>query len=295
MSNWELDPQNKSFVPLEQPDPVSQVAAPTPSPFLPAGLSSIGALLKGAWKIYKEKFWTLLSIMVLPLISVALTLLCEKIFVVVPSIFPLIFTLAAIILGIWAQVSLICAISDREQKISFSTAFSLGRKKIWSYLWISFLVSIITVGGTVLLIIPGIILSIWFSLATYVLVAENYKGFDAILRSKQLVSGHWGKVLLRFFVIGIIPAIITIGVSIFAKTVVGTQAASGINGLASLLITPFCAVYSFLIYEDLKRIKTGVLFVPPKAGTKAKYILLGVLGFITIPAFISLLLFLRVH
>jgi len=61
------------------------------------------------------------------------------------------------------------------------------------YLWVFFLLNIIIAGGFFLFIIPGVLFSVWFSLALFVLIFEERRGFNALFRSKHLVSGKfWG-------------------------------------------------------------------------------------------------------
>jgi hypothetical protein len=188
--------------------------------------------------------------------------------------------------SIWPQVSLLYAIKEREQKIGVKESFAKGWHKIFPYFWISILVGFITIGGIILGIIPGIIFAIWFSLVFYVLIAEDLKGMNALSRSKQLVSGKWGSVFWRFFIIGAITIIVSFGIN-FLRTFLGNIY---INYIISLLVplflTPFVAIYSFLVYEDLKNLKSGIPFEPPKKSTKIKFFLVGIIGLLIIPAII---------
>jgi len=57
-----------------------------------------------------------------------------------------------------------------------------------------------TVGGFLLLIIPGIIFFIWFGFAPYVCIIEGIGSTSALKRSKQLVKGNWWYVLWALLV-----------------------------------------------------------------------------------------------
>ena len=89
-------------------------------------------------------------------------------------------TVVLIIIGLWAQVSLIFAIQGREQKTGVIESFRKGWHKILSFVWVSILAGFLILGGFGLFIIPGIIFSIWFIFSTYVLVAEDKNGMQAI-------------------------------------------------------------------------------------------------------------------
>jgi len=230
-------------------------------------LPGIGDLLSRSWQIYKARIGVFLGIMILP----ALLLLLFSILLLIPSLrlnFPaLIFVtpfifLIFIIIQIWASISLLYAIKEREQKIGIRESFVKGWHKIISYFWISLLAGLIVLVGFLLFIVPGIIFAIWFSLATYVLVAEGLTGMKALSRSKQLVSGYWWPVFGRFLLIGIIA----VAASMFIGFILGIIGflinASWINDIAqrgfSFFLTPFFVTYAFLIYEDLKKLKEGV-------------------------------------
>lgn len=231
-----------------------------------SSLPGVGDLLNRTWQIYKERIWVFLGIMILPvLIALVIALLFGGLFILqIKNFFQLglsslpilvILILITIIIFLWSRVALLFSIKEREARIGIRDSFARGWSKIISYFWISILVGFITVIGFLLFIIPGIIFSIWFSLATYVLVAEGSTGRRALSRSKQLVSGFWWKVLWRFLVIGIIALIISFIISLF-EGLIGIPKEIDISSIAiSLFFTPFAAVYSFLIYEELKKIK----------------------------------------
>jgi len=53
----------------------------------------------------------------------------------------------------------------------------------------------------IFLIIPEIILWVWFCLISYVLIYEDKRGMAALLRSKDLISGNWWGVFWRIIII----------------------------------------------------------------------------------------------
>ncbi len=225
-------------------------------------MHNIGELLSKTFQIYKKRIGVLLVISVIPF----LTYLVFAPFFLIPLLFSLPFIafykslglllipliLLIVVLGIimvivnlWAGASLLYAVKGRDQEIGIKESFAMAWPKILSYWWISILNGIIVMLGFLLLIIPGIIFSIWFSFSFYVLVSEDRKGMKALLRSKELVKGYWWKVFWRFFVLNIIIFLIAYIVSFipFIKTII------------YLFITPFSVIFGFLIYENLKQLK----------------------------------------
>lgn len=63
--------------------------------------------------------------------------------------------------------------------------------------YISLIVCVLSVGGLLLLIIPGILLSVWFSFATITAVLEQKTVFASMKRSKELVRGKFMQILWR--------------------------------------------------------------------------------------------------
>lgn len=234
-------------------------------------LPGIGDLLSRTWQIYKERIWVFLGIMILPVfINLGIALFSGGLFISVsgperlPPLLTIwlpvmpIFVLIAIIINIWAPVALLYAIKERKEKIRIKESFVKGWRRIISYFWISLLVGLIILGGFLLLIIPGIIFIIWFSLATYVLVAEDLTGTRALSRSKQLVSGYWWKVLWRFLIIGIIVIVIFLIINFISKSVGIPREINVFSIIISLFFAPFATTYGFLLYEDLRKFKEVV-------------------------------------
>lgn len=237
-----------------------------------SSLPGIGDLLSRTWQIYKERIWVFFGIMVLPwlvnffIIGLPITFLYTsrpQLMPVLPLILIILVTVL-IVINLWAGVALIYAIKEREQKIGIKESFIKGWHKIIPYLWISFLVGIVTFIGFLLFIIPGIIFAVWFSLATYVLVAEDLTGTKALSRSKQLVSDNWWRVFWRLIAI----SIISLAFLLIFNFIIVNNAISGsmsipiyvFSPLILLSFIPFATIYGFLIYEDLRRIKGGASF-----------------------------------
>ena len=243
-------------------------------------LPGVSNLLKRSWQIYKMRVGTFLGIMALPFIIGFLFLIPVEIGKTLNPIFAIllyiIFSLIVGIVGSWSQVSLLYAIKEREIRIGIKESFQRGWSKILPFIWISILGGFIATGGFLLFIVPAIIFIVWFIFGTPVLVSEEHRGMNALLRSKQWVSGYWSKVFWRWLAITVIEA----GIILFVKILKIPFA----ENIISLLITPFSLTYSFLIYEDLKKLKGELPFEPPKRGTKIKFILVGIIGLLLILA-----------
>lgn len=99
---------------------------------------------------------------------------------------------------------------DRNQDVSLGEAYSRAAGLFGPFFLTMVLVTIWVAGGTLLLIIPGVILAIRFSLAHVAVALEEVSGSAALDRSKELVVGHMGKVVGNCFVMAVITTLIAV-------------------------------------------------------------------------------------
>jgi hypothetical protein len=156
------------------------------------------------------------------------------------------------------------------QPVTAVEAIGHGFRRLLPLIGTSILVWLAIIGGLILLIIPGILFALWFSLSTHVVVIEEIAGPEALGRSKKLVRPHLGTLL----VLGVLVMVISLG--LFAGTafipqphlaVIGTALASGLAtviGTAALVVFYFscrCAEENFDLHYLAESIHTA-----PSAG-----------------------------
>lgn len=197
--------------------------------------------------------------------------------------------LGSIFFWLWAIPSLLYSLKENSD---IKESYKRGFKILGSYIWVYFLLTIIIAGGFLLFIVPGVLFSVWFSLAIFVLVFEERKGFNALFKSKHLVKGRFWGVLGRFLVLGLI---IGLGLFlIFASVLFGIenkqtakQITEVVGYFIQLLVFPFFLIYGFLIYNNLKEIKAGISYEEPAPSKKIKYVIPGILGILIVGLLIS--------
>jgi hypothetical protein len=262
-----------------------------------SSLPGATAIFGQAWSIYKQRFGTFLGVMVIPMIIMivllaisagggflSIGLLSSKFAaggIGLLILLAILFFVVAFISQVWGQTALLYAIKDSQEGIGVGEAYRRGWHKIFSYLWVSLLVGFITLGGFLLLIIPGIIFAVWFSLAVFVLIAEDLKGMNALLKSKEYVKGKWGGVFWRFLFIGSISLIVSLA-PILIFSLLKIPFGEGISRLIiGLFLTPLVMTYSFLVYSNLRALKGEFVFAPT-GGKKATFIFIAILGLLVI-------------
>jgi hypothetical protein len=114
--------------------------------------------------------------------------------------------LISLIIGAVATGTLIKYMADilENRDTSLSISFSFALEKSPSLIGAQILTSIITGIGFLLLIVPGIIFLIWFSLVIPVIIVEQKSVFESLGRSRRLVSNRWEKTFGLLLTFGII-------------------------------------------------------------------------------------------
>ena len=296
----------------------SPILAPLPENSGQATARLLGPLklLSDSWQLYKSRWKTFLGIVIVPILLILFVLLifgvgalcvgflgiynigslpANIITFFISFILLLALFLTIIIIQFWSQAALFYAIKDSAENIGIKESYRRGWHKIRSFFWVSILSSFIIMGGYMFFFIPGIIFAIWFSLALYIVIAEDLNGMDALLKSREYIRNYWWSVLWRFFVMGLFIYLIIIifGIFIFLIAMLlgitvdlnSDSFETIINlpiNIISLIFAPLMVIYPFLIYNNLKEIKGDFEFKPSKK-SKRFFIIIGLLGFLIIP------------
>lgn len=129
----------------------------------------------------------------------------------------------------------------------------------WPYLGLSLLTGIMVLLWMLLLIIPGIIYAVLYGFAGYVLFFEGKRGWAALKRSVDLVTGYWWPVAGRLLVLGIfvwaISAILAMPVNAMIEGSLAWNLYNAFLQIVNMLIGPIALLYSLSIYRELVKIK----------------------------------------
>jgi hypothetical protein len=99
-----------------------------------------------------------------------------------------------IALLVFISIAYIVEKSLQGQRLAVGDVIKFSISRFSDVFWTSFLLFIITVGLTLLLIVPGIIWSIYYSFALTIVALRSIKGKAALAYSKQLVQGQWWRI-----------------------------------------------------------------------------------------------------
>ncbi len=97
----------------------------------------------------------------------------------------------------------------RGQPASFADIFT-GGPYFWRFVGGTILFTLLVIGGTILLIIPGIIAALMFFQYDYLIIDRNLGVFDSFQLSKRVMEGN----KLTFLAINLLAALLTIAVAV---------------------------------------------------------------------------------
>jgi hypothetical protein len=227
---------------------------------------SAGDILRSSLTIYWNNLTTFSAIYVLPMlpfliIQAVAELLEDRLLVALITLFSVAVSLL-VTAGITVAVSDVCLGHQPDVARSYRRAFSEMPGKV---VGTSLLLWVIIVLGLVLLVVPGLIFSLWYLFAIPVVVLERVGGMAALRRSRELGKGLYMRnvgVYLLLFVTFFTPAYILgfgggflIGYSgeIMGYTDNQTLAASLLFGrILGTFLAPILVVGMVLLYYDMR-------------------------------------------
>jgi hypothetical protein len=140
-----------------------------------------------------------------------------------------------------------------------------GLRRLVSVLWVSVLFGLGVFVGFLLVIVPGIYLTVAWSIATPVLLGENLRGSKAIRRSRALVRGRWWACAGVIYLMYLLEGIVYLGIVLVIGQIVDASGndsvlflEKGVTSLiASTLVLPFHVAVTTVLYIDLRVRKEG--------------------------------------
>jgi hypothetical protein len=214
---------------------------------------AISALFSSSWQLLKDKWQSLLSVGLVGL-AVGLGLLAVFLIAIVMTISSvmllgvillILFIIAALFLGGWLNAALIKVLANHDQAIKSAWPLAGGM------ILVGLLCGLIIMAGYILLVIPGIIFSVWYSQAAYAYLLEGRTGVAALNRSKEMVQGRfwavWGRMLLVS-----IPVYLISGLNNIDKHQSGLSGIGLLTFIAVVAWELFATCYKYQLYQALK-------------------------------------------
>jgi hypothetical protein len=248
------------------------------------GQLQVGEIVSEAWNLYRAQavnLWTLVAVIVIPVQALAviierLVLSGGRSFVFQGTIYTTdstgVVSLVVVVLSVLAALVTVGAVSkcllDAYSGHPTDWRHSLGfaANRLGPLLWLAILAEVLLAIAFILLVIPGIYLTVCWTLALPVLMFEGIGGYGALRRSRELISGHWW-ITFGALIVGIIAIVVfyvVLGVILNAIANSSSHISvililGGISRIIAGIVTyPVLASISTVIYIKLRQSKEGV-------------------------------------
>ncbi|MCA9447719.1 MAG: hypothetical protein KC931_11430 [Candidatus Omnitrophica bacterium] len=229
---------------------------------------SIGGILDGVLRLYKSHFLTFITIGLVAYVpysalvyfmqasSGGATGAAAGTAAAIAGLMTFLYAIVVLPLCNAAMIEKISA-TYLDHPMSAPGAYKKGIRKIVKLLLTSICMGLVVMVGFLLLIVPGIIFSLWFILATSVVVLEPVGPIDALKRSKALMKGNLSKGFVLLFLVTVLSAIVGAAFGIVFGLILGEEFFQGIGGVifesvVNVLILPFSTGAVVLLYYDMR-------------------------------------------
>jgi hypothetical protein len=136
--------------------------------------------------------------------------------------------------------------------------FKASTKFFWPFFGVSLLTCIMVLAWGILLIIPGIVFAVYYSLAYYSVLCEGKRPFSAMERSFDLVRGYWWAYFGRLLFLGLITLaaylILTLPLPYLTPNSTFYWFYITFYELIWMVLAPYLVVYTFKAYKNLVEI-----------------------------------------
>ncbi|MDD5621045.1 MAG: hypothetical protein WC309_00255 [Candidatus Paceibacterota bacterium] len=325
LQGWKEEDLNQGFFTVKNPG----MDIPSPPPIVNSSatdsnslkrLSGIKELFFNSWAIFKNNFWrfwliSIVYVLIIAAIEIGLFFIFKPLFSVMSSwlslfLFFIMGLISTLIIAPYS-VSLILIAENNDSPKSLKDIIKISFKKLFSFWWLNFLVSIIKMPAlllgmvffffgiprlagqisldtllridAVILLIPSAIISIYLCLSNFILVLNKETAFNSLLKSKEYIKRYWWPVLGRLLLITSLIFVIT-WVILYYFSFINQELAIAILGILNIMIiSPVWICYNYSIYKNIREIKTPS---PSSKKTKFLFIALGILGLLMTGAII---------
>jgi len=232
-------------------------------------LAGVREIVDSSWQLYKTQ-WKFLVVIMLPLMIVNLIdkLLTTSFLSVIQKVTQgniLLLTLYFIIgvslflVSLSSFAALIYSLNNPDEK-NIAVLFKKGSRKIYSLFWLFVLCYLSVIGGSILFLIPGIILYVWFLFDWFIVFSEDLKGMNALMRSRAYVRGYWWilfkKTCALSFLFSLAPSLILSSLKYYPleNSAISAAIVLVVIFFNSLFLIPLSFIAFYKIYQNIRNI-----------------------------------------
>lgn len=162
--------------------------------------------IKFGWNTFRARPWFFVM-------TIAIYVVIQGVVALVENGAPNFITfLLSVVVSTLLYSGMIAVYLKAHDNVSFPQLKDLWNPKPFvNYLLLSILLAVIIVAGLILLVVPGVIFALMFSMAGFLVIEKNMNPLEALKESARLTKGYRVKILLLGFallgltILGIIP------------------------------------------------------------------------------------------
>jgi hypothetical protein len=225
-------------------------------------MQSISSLTTGAWQLYKENFKTLFLILLVPAVLSGIAGFFEPFPNQVQSTAEasvyFFFLVSSLVISIAMTIALVHKLDDTS--LDAKSAYQKGWQQLLKYIGFSIVLTIVLLVAFILLIIPGIWLSVSFTFAIFFLLLKGASIIDSLKMSFNLVKGKWWGVLGQLLVLGLLCLLFVIGLNMVSSVIgalVGEDGAYAFTSAVSYFLAPYSMGYMYLLFKSMEQKQGG--------------------------------------
>ncbi len=246
-------------------------------------LSPLDDLLKKSFVAYKSIFWKVTGMMLVPMLFalsfvvllVAYTTSAFLLDGAVANIANIIFgflgfaiIILVLVVSYISRAGVFVLVRDFQKQLSIKEAFFSAKKLTWNFVIVNMSVALFTFLWSLLFLIPGLVMMIFYSMSLWAYFSEGFTGTKALERSKELVGGYFWPIVARYGAVILIFIAIFYLPTIFIESIILNIVWNFIGSIVSFLLAPFVVIFTYSIFLELKKIK-GESQIEKKGGSKA--------------------------
>ena len=160
----------------------------------------------------------------------------------------------SIIIGITLQIGYIRiaihAFDHTEEEPTWKIYNNFGTGIIGKYFWTSLLIGLMVLGGLILLIVPGVIISLMYQFTLFILVEKKLKTNEALQRSNQLTDGIKWQLFGFALLVGFLMILIELPISLL-QTLKLNFLYLPLETIVSPIVAMFFTIAGIFIYKDI--------------------------------------------
>jgi len=245
---------------------------------------TVGQILDNSFRLYRQnfiKFLAIMAVIYVPLALIQMGLLQvsgsqESIrtasqnepdpATLIGGMVNLFVTIVGTTLG---SAALIRSVSQSYlgKSTSIGEAYRTVLPKLLTLIGAVIMVALLVMLGFLLLIVPGIIFMLRYSLTSQSIVIEDLKAVEGMGRSKNLAAGNLGKIFGVNFLMSLITGVIILGIQQGGGLMIPADTPENSNivfmtermvaTVAQILVAPLGAIALILLYYDIRIRKEG--------------------------------------